>query len=258
MKKIGLIFLFFYTTANAQHVRLPDGVTIDTFPHYSEGLFRYQLKKNNQVIAMIEPATWHNNDTRQVTIATSFAASFYLGQLQKDTFNTVNKSLTWLAEVIEAYLTPVGIQKWQRLKTQPPKVALKYPWDWSYKLGRYNAIFMSKAQTDNKLVLKSTGNNEVVQIIRTPNTGNLTLEQVIKMSSKMNPAINSQPQNLKDTMVGGKLFKTTEHYFMEQMHQRHFWYADANEIIYIGINLFREEQIRYPLVVGEIINSIKW
>ena len=257
MKKIFIVFLFLYTAANAQNVRLPDGVTIDTFPHYYEGLFRYQLKKNNQVLAMIEPVTWHNSDSILI-IATSYEAQFYLGQVQKDTFNTVNKSLTWLTGVIESFLTPIGIQKWKRLRTQPPKLALKYPWDWDYKLGRYNAIFKSKPKTDNKLVLRSTGKNEVVQIIRTPNTGKLTIEQLIKMSSQMNPTINSQPQNLKDTIVGGKLFKTTEHFFMEQMHQRHFWYVDANEIIYIGINLFREEQVRYPAVVGEIINSIKW
>jgi hypothetical protein len=258
MKRILIIILFFSSTAAAQNLRLPPGVTMDTIPELAQGLYRHHLKMHNQVIGMIVPKTWHNNDTRGIAIATMYEVTFLMGQTQTENFATVKRSLEWLIPVIENYLSPVGIQKWQRLKTQPPKVSLKYPWEWDYKLSRYNSIFMSKAQTDNKLVLRSAAKSEIVQIIRTPNTGNLTREQVIQMTMQINRAINLQQHPLTDITIGEKIFKTTEHFFMEQMKQQHFWYADANEIIYISVGLLREEQVRYPLIIKEILESIKW
>jgi len=260
MRIIGLLFLLglsCYTTA--QSVRLPQGVTMDTLPEgFSEGLFRHHLYKNKQVIATIVPVTWHNNDTRGTTIATSYEASFLVGTTRKDSFVTVKQSLQWLIPVIEDYFSPVDYPRWKSLRLQPPKVRIRYPWEWSYKSDRNNSIFQSKAQTNNRLVLLSTNNSEIMQVIRTPNTGKLTLDQLILLSQRMNPAINLQQNPLQDLLIGGKTFKTTTHTFMELMLQQHYWYADEKEIIYIGVGLLREDQVRYPLVIKEILKSIKW
>lgn len=254
-----LLFLLVCQQVQAQYERLPKGVRVDTLPEQAEGLVRYHFIMNNQLIGMIVPKTWHNNDTRGIAIATSYEASFLMGQqTQIDSFTTVKQSMEWLVPLFESYLSPQAVQKWQHLKTIPPRVTLKYPWEWDYKLSRYNSIFLSKAQTNNRLVLRSPSQSEIIQIIRTPNTGKLTVDQVIKMSTRMNPAINLQQHPLTNIQIGGKQFKRTEHFFMEMMHQQHYWYADAKEIIYIGVGLLREDQVRYPLIVEEVINSIKW
>ncbi len=261
MTKItGLILsLLFSVTAFAQLPRLPEGVTMDTLPEgFSEGLFRHHLYKNKQVIAMIVPVAWHNNDTRGTTIATLYEASFLMGTTRKDSFTTVKQSLQWLIPVIEEYFSPVDYPRWKSLRIQPPKVRIRYPWEWSYKSDRNNSIFQSKAKTNNRLVLLSTNNSEILQVIRTPNTGKLTLDQLILLSQRMNPAINLQQNPLQDIVIGGKTFKTTTHMFMELMLQQHYWYADEKEIIYIGVGLLREDQVRYPLVIREILKSIKW
>ncbi len=244
---------------SAQSIRLPEGVTMDTLPEgFSEGLVRHHLYKNKALIAMIVPKTWHNNDTRGTTIATSYEASFLVGTTRKDSFTTVKQALHWLVPVIEEYFSPVDYPKWRSLRIQPPKIRIRYPWEWSYKSDRNNSIFQSKAQTNNRLVLLSTSSSEILQIIRTPNTGKLNLDQLIQGSMRMNPAINLQQNPLQEIIIGGKTFKTTSHTFMELMLQQHYWYADEIEIIYIGVGLLREDQVRYPLVIKEILNSIKW
>lgn len=252
-----LLLLSFCVKAQSRH--LPEGVTMDTLPEgFSEGLFRHHLYKNKQVIATIVPVSWHNNDTRGTTIATSYEASFLMGTVRKDSFTTVKQALQWLVPVMEDYFSPVDYPKWKSLRIQPPKVRLKYPWEWSYKSDRNNSIFQSKAQTNNRLVLLSTNNSEILQIIRTPNTGKLTLDQLILNSQRMNPAINLQQNPLQEVLIGGRTFKSTTHTFMELMLQQHYWYADEKEIIYIGVGLLREDQVRYPLVIKDIIKSIKW
>lgn len=252
-----LLLLSFFAKAQDRH--LPEGVTMDTLPEgFSEGLYRHHLYKNKQVIAMIVPITWHNNDTRGTTIATSYEASFLMGSTRKDSFTTVKQALHWLIPVMEEYFSPVDYPKWKSLRIQPPKVRLRYPWEWSYKSDRNNSIFQSKAQTNNRLVLLSTNNSEILQIIRTPNTGKLTLDQLILNSQRMNPAINLQLNPLQDVLIGGRTFKSTTHTFMELMLQQHYWYADEKEIIYIGVGLLREDQVRYPLVIKDILKSIKW
>jgi hypothetical protein len=40
------------------------------------------------------------------------------------------------------------------------------------------------------------------------------------------------------------------------MEQHHFWYADEKEIIYINYNLLKDERIRYPEVMKQIVKSI--
>jgi len=44
----------------------------------------------------------------------------------------------------------------------------------------------------------------------------------------------------------------------EHMQQRHFWYADDQEIIYINSNLLKDEKTKYPGVINEILGSITW
>ena len=259
-KLTGLILsLLISVTAFAQLPRLPVGVTMDTLPEgFSEGLYRHHLYKNKQVIATIIPVAWHNNDTRGTTIATSYEASFLMGTTRKDSFTTVKQALYWLVPVIEEYFSPVDYPKWKSLRLQPPKIRIRYPWEWSYKSDRNNSIFQSKAQTNNRLVLMSSSNAEILQIIRTPNTGKLTSSQLIESSVRINRSIDLQQHPLQDITIGGKIFKTTTNIFMELMQQQHYWYADEKEIIYIGVGLLREDQVRYPLVIKEILKSIKW
>ncbi|MFZ4059502.1 MAG: hypothetical protein ACOYKE_15265 [Ferruginibacter sp.] len=265
MKNFSAIFVILFLLLSktfAQSIQLPQGVTMDTIPEgFTDGLYRHHLIKDGQVIAMIVPKTWHNNDTRGTAIATSVEASLLMGNTQKQTFSTVKRALQWLVPLMDDYYAPRNVQKWKSLKTQPPKVKLKYPWEWDYKLDRLNAVFKSKAQSTNRLVLikaDNNGSNEVVQIIRTPNDGNLTIDQVVQYSVQLNKAINLQQNPLRDSIIGGKVFKTTSHLFLQQMEQRHFWYADATEIIYVGVNLFREDRVRLPRIVKEIVESIKW
>jgi hypothetical protein len=186
-KLFVLYFLIFQFAGYGQPVRLPEGVTMDTLPEgFSERLYRHHLYKNKQVIAMIVPKTWHNNDTRGTTIATAYEASFLMGTTRKDSFTTVKQALYWLVPVIEEYFSPVDYPKWKSLRIQPPKIRIRYPWEWSYKSDRNNSIFQSKAQTNNRLVLLSNSNSEILQIIRTPNTGKLTIDQLIESSVRIN------------------------------------------------------------------------
>lgn len=260
MRLIIIFFSFFIiSNSSAQKIQIPQGVTMDTIPDgFTDGLFRHHLYKNDALIAMIVPKTWHNNDTRGIAIATSYEASFLVGETKRDSFNTVKESLLWLVPVIDNYFSPVAVTHWQSLRVQPPKVRVKYPMDWSYKTDRNNSFFNSKPQSDNRLVLMSNSHSEIMQIFRTPNTGKLSTDDVIEMSRKMNRAIDLQQHPLTELMIDGKLFKTTDHFFMQLMHQWHYWYADQNEIIYIGVGLLKEDQVRYPEVVKDIISSIKW
>ena len=45
---------------------------------------------------------------------------------------------------------------------------------------------------------------------------------------------------------------------MEHMLQRHFWYANDQEIIYINNTLLKDEMTKYPRVINEILGSITW
>ncbi len=262
MRFIITILLLFPIFVPAQLIRMPKDIRMDTVPQgFVDGLVRHHFYKNNTVIAIIQPAKWHNNDTRGIAIATEWEASMMIGPVRVDTFNTATKAQRWILQELENYLMPVSIQKWKSLRAQPPKVRIRYPWDWEYRLDRYNSIFKSKAQSNNRLVLlkkEYNGSSEIFQIIRTPNTGNISVDEVIRISTQMNRMIDLQKYPLKEVVVGGKAFKYTEHYFMEQMFQQHYWYADAQEIIYIGVGLMREDKVRYPAVIAEIIAGIRW
>jgi len=257
---IFLLILLCSIAVNAQQNNLPEGISMDTISNsYMEGHISHYLYKNKEIIGAISPAIWESNDSNYIHITTSYQAEFY-GDRSMDTFATVSEGLNWLIPVIEAFYKPVVVDKWKKLRTQPPKVILEYPWDWSYRLEKY-PIFKSKPASENKLVLiKEEGQNrsEIIQIICTPNTAKLTTQQVMDMCAQMNMAINFQQNPPVDVTIGGKTFKTMQHAFMQHMQQLHYWYADNDEIIYISAGLLKDERIRFPQVVQHIINSINW
>ncbi|MBK9388841.1 MAG: hypothetical protein IPN68_01150 [Bacteroidetes bacterium] len=76
--------------------------------------------------------------------------------------------------------------------------------------------------------------------------------------SRINPAIDFKTNPPADIVIGGKTFKTMENTFAMMMLQKHYWYADEKEVIYIGSGLLRDDKIRYPVIVQDIIKSIKW
>jgi hypothetical protein len=80
----------------------------------------------------------------------------------------------------------------------------------------------------------------------------------MESSSRINPAVDFKTNPPTDQVIGGKTFKTMENTFAMVMQQRHFWYADDKEVIYIGYSLLKDDRISYPGVVSDIIKSIKW
>ncbi|MCO5230193.1 MAG: hypothetical protein M9958_03455 [Chitinophagales bacterium] len=261
MRILIILLLMANCVFGSELPKLPDGITIDTIPdNFTRGVFYHYLHKNNEIIGTIAPATWNESEIPGTEIISSYYAELY-NAYKRDTFLTKMEALIWLIATIEDYYQPVVIEKWKKLETQPPKVSLEYPWDWSYKLEKYGSIFKSKSLNENKLVIMMDdlrGHSEILQIIRTPNTGNVTTAEIIKMSVQMNRAIDLQLSPAVDTIIGGKTFKTVQNTFMEQMWQWHYWYTDNNEIIYIGANLLKDDRFRYPNVIQQILNSIKW
>lgn len=258
------VFLFVLLIIFGLYVKgqdLPDGVKMDTIPcSYATGQFSNYFYKNNEVIGVITPSSCNYSETRGGRVEPLVFTEFYM-TFKKDTFATKKEALKWMLASMEEYYKPVVVTKWQKLRVQPPKVRLKYPWDWTYKLDQLDAIFKSKSLSENELTLlikDQRGQSEVVQIIRTPNTAKLTTTQVMEMTALMNRAVNYKSPVASDIIIGGKTFKTAENSFMMQMHQRHFWYADNDEIIYISSNLLKDERIKYPRVIIEILESISW
>ena len=83
-------------------------------------------------------------------------------------------------------------------------------------------------------------------------------QKFMENSSRINGAIDFKNNPPKDQVIGGKTFKTLENTFAMVMLQRHYWYADDKEVIYIGYGLLKDDRIRYPQVVADIIKSITW
>ena len=259
MKTI-LILLFFISASLAPGQQIPKGVRMDTVPcNYATGKFSHNFYKNNEMIGLLQPSSCHYSETQGGGVDPLVTAEFYITS-RKETFSTMLEAMNWILAAMEDYYKPVMITKWQKLRVQPPKVFLKYPWDWTYKLTKYDGIFKSRALSENKLTLMvrdQRGQSELLQLIRTPNTEKLTTTQVMEMTAMMNRAINNG-KAVTDVVIGGKIFRSKENEFMDQMHQRHFWYADDQEIIYINTNLLKDERSRYPEVMNEILGSINW
>ena len=245
--------------AVGQH--LPQGVTIDTNAcNYAPGLNSYYFHKGNELIGMILPDACNFSGVEEDGVNKYFIAHFY-SDYKKDTFATNDEAMAWLVATMEAYYKPANIAGWQDLNVQQPKANLKYPSDWAYKTDKYEGVFKSKIQGENKLTLMRKvpgGQSELCFIIRTPNTAKLTTAKVMEMAAQMNRAIDIKISPKTEKIIGGKSFKTAENSFMMQMDQYHFWYADDKEIIYINYNLLKDERFRYPEVLKTIVESITW
>ena len=239
--------------------QLPQGISVDTIPcNYAPGLFNYNFIKNNELVGMILPDGCNFSGVEEDNVNLYFIADFY-NDYKRDTFNTNNEAFLWLVKAMDDYYKPVEVAKWQKLNVQTPVFNLEYPATWTYRTEKYEDVFRSKVVTDNKLVLMiedKRGKSEVVMLIRTPNTAGLTTDQVIEMNAMMNRAIDVKTKLAVDFIIGGKTFKTSENTFMFLMEQHHFWYADEKEIIYINYNMLKDQRIRYPEVMKQIIKSI--
>jgi len=258
------IFLFVFLLVTSCHAfcqQLPQGVTIDTSAcNYDPGLSSYYFYKSNELVGMILPDACNFSGVEEDGVNKYFIADFY-NDYKKDTFATNDQAMVWMITTMEEYYKPAIIEKWQELEVQIPKVSLKYPWDWKYKTEKYEGIFQSKIQSENRLFLMrkvSGGQSQLCFIIRTPNTLKLTTVKVMEMTAQLNRAIDIKSSPQEEHMIGGKSFKTAENSFMMQMDQYHFWHADEQEIIYINYSLLKDERIRYPEVMKAIVESITW
>jgi len=240
---------------------VPDGVTVDSSScSLAPGKFSYRFLLNSEMVGQIMPGTCHYDHMDESAPDSRYFVDFYM-ENKTDTFATKNEAMLWMTRILGEYYKPVIITKWKNLRVQPPKVLLRYPADWDYRLEKYRGVFNSDVQSENKLVLMRTdyrGKSEVMMIVRTPNTAKLTLQQVLEMSARMNRAIDLKSRGPSVVTIGGKTFTTSRNSFMIQMDQWHFWYADDQEIIYINYNLLKDEKIRFPQVMTDILHSISW
>jgi len=258
------IFLFVFLMATSYQAfcqQVPQGVTIDSNAcNYAPGLSSYYFNKANEMVGMILPDACNFNGVEEDGVNKYFIADFY-SDYKKDTFATNDQAMAWMITTMEEYYKPAIIDKWQELEVQIPKASVKYPFDWTYKTDRYDGVFKSKNQAENKLTLMRKvpgGQSEICFIIRTPNTAKLTTAKVMEMTAQMNRAIDIKSSPEAEFEIGGKSFKTSENQFMSLMDQFHFWYANEKEIIYINYNLLKDERIRYPEVMKAIVESLSW
>jgi len=255
--KILILILLIFAEGSVFGNNMPEGVTVDsTECNLNKGKFSYSFYRNKEMIGLIQPGTCHFDNVYNDFVDNTFYADFYINS-KKDTFTTSQDAIKWLVTQIENYYKPDVVTKWKQLKIQPPKISLEYPRVWTYRLDKY-PIFDSKCVSENKVVLKDSGGSEIIQIIRTPNTAKYSTKQVMDLSALMNRAIDFNKNLTVDINIDGKNFKTLEHTFMDVMLQRHYWYADENEIIYIGYGLLKDQRIKYPTIIKHIIGKITW
>jgi hypothetical protein len=256
-----LILIALAVSALASAKTFPEGITVDSSScSFAPGKFSYRFLLNNEMIGQIMPGTCHYQPAEESVPDTRYFVDFYM-ENKSDTFATGNEAMQWMTRVLGEYYKPVTITRWQNLRVQPPKVLLRYPEGWDYRLEKFRGIFSSDVQSENKLVLMRSdnrGKSEVMMIIRTPNTAKLTLRQVLDMTMKMNRAIDLRSNGTSEVTIGGRTFTTSRNTFMEKMDQWHFWYTDEQEIIYINYNLLRDEKIRFPKVMADIVQNISW
>lgn len=259
--KLFFISTFVLATINVFGIKLPEGVTMDSLEcSFAKGKFSYNFLRNNEAIGSITPGTCHFDNLDEGKPDNQYYADFYMNY-SKETFSTKQDAMNWLETAFANYYKPVVVTKWQNLKVQPPKVTLKYPWDWTYRLDKYPGIFKTSIQSENKLTLllkDQRGSSEILMLIRTPNTARLTVAQVMETTAGLNRAIDLKNNKITDFIIDGKTFKSCQNTFMTQMNQWHFWFADEQEIIYLNYNLLKDEKLFYPEVMNQIVQSIKW
>ena len=258
-KSILLIFLSLSLLASGQ--KLPEGVTKTSTPcNLAKGLTLDIYNKDNNMIAKIEPSGCNYSDTDGPQPAPVFQTDFYPTAGSKS-FKTNDEAVKWLMAEMDKYYKPVTVSKWQKLDNTAPKISFNYPDGWSYRVARDDYFAKPVGTANNKIVITVTqpnGNSEIIQIIRNPNTAKQSTMQFMEFTARINPAINFKTNPPADIVIGGKTFKTVENTFAMMMLQRHYWYADDKEVIYIGSGLLKDDRIRYPEVVSGIIKSIKW
>lgn len=256
MKQVSIILLSLISFI-ATGQKLPEGVTKTTTPcTLAKGLSSSFFNKDNMMIAMIEPSDCNYSSSEGSRPATTFQADFFPASAKKS-FKTNDEALKWVITSMEAYFKPVVVAKWVKLDNNAPKVSLNSPSDWTSKSVKQDWIFKTSSGGNDRLVLM-LNSSEMIQIIRTPNTGKLSTKQFMDNSARMNPAINFKTNPASEIVIDGKTFKTMEHTFAMLMLQKHYWYTDEKEVIYIGVGLLRDDKTRYPGVVADIIKSIKW
>lgn len=259
--KTSILFLFIAFSLIAEGQNLPSGVTKTVTPcTLAKGLSAYYFNKDNNMIAMIEPTGCNYGNTEGPQPKPTFQADFY-PTAGKKSFQTNDEAMKWLLAEMDKYFKPVVVTKWQKFDNTTPKISLNYPDGWSFRADRDDYFAKPVGTANNKIVItvsQPNGNSEIIQIIRTPNTGKQTTKQFMESSSRINPAVDFKTNPPMDQVIGGKTFKTMENTFAMLMQQRHYWYADDKEVIYIGYGLLKDDRIRYPVVVSDIIKSIKW
>ena len=256
MNKIILLLFFIVNIANDGQ-KLPDGITTSSSPcSNAKGLNVHYFNKDNSMVAMIEPSGCNYTPDEGIREKHEFMAEFYPANSRKN-FATDEEAIKWLTTEMEEYYKPVVVHKWLKLDNSEPKISLNYPEGWSYRTAKDDITFKYKASAANKLVIM-VNNSELLLIIRTPNTGNQSIKQVMDITAMWNRAIDFNKSPVKDISIGGRTFKTTENTFAMMMFQKHYWYADDKEIIYIVSGLLKDDRVRYPIVVSDIIKSINW
>lgn len=255
--KNTILFIFIAFSLVSAGQNLPTGVTKTAYPcKLAKGLSSYSFLKNNEVIAMIEPSGCNYSNTDGPQLKPTFQADFFPLRAKKS-FPTNDDATKWILAEIDKYYKPVVVTKWQQLDNTTPKVSLTYPEGWSFKTKKQDWITKNNSTANDRLVL-TMKDSEIIQIIRTSNSEKLTLKQFMDNTARWNPGIDFKSTPATDQLIGGKTFKTMEHTFAGMMQQRHYWYADDKELIYIGYGLLKDDRIRYPGVVAEIIKTVKW
>lgn len=257
----SIIFLFLAFSLIASGKKLPEGVTQTSNPcTLAKGLSSHYFNKDNNMIAMIEPTGCNYSSTDGPQPKATFQADFF-PTAGKKSFPGNDEAMKWVMDEMDKYFKPVIVSKWLKLDNSTPKIGLKYPEGWSFRVDQDDYFVKPVGSEKNKLVItvsQPNGNSEIIQIIRGRNTSKQTTKQFMESSSRINPAINFKTNPPTDQVIGGKNFKTMENSFAMVMQQRHYWYADDKEIIYIGYGLLKDDRIRYPGIVADIIKSITW
>ena len=259
--KVILSILLLAATSIAFSQELPSGISTKSFDcTYTVGQSSNYYYKDEEMIGKVEPGSCFYSETEGGRVNPLCYAEFYKTSV-RDTFGTKKEATNWIIAQMNEYFQPVVLTKWKSLKVQPPKVTLRYPWDWNYRLDKMDGIFKSESLSENKVTLvidDQNGHSEIMWIIRTPNTAKLTTAQVMELTANMNGAINFKTSPPSIYIIGEKTFQTSQNTFMQQMNQQHYWCADEQEIIYISCNLLKDERLRYPDVINIILQSIRW